>query len=102
MLPFSVLRVWILGLASWLLIGVGIYLAYDTYRAFDTNRVVVTERQQRPSEDQTDTESPEARGKVEVVQPRDATPDSRRWWLLAGTIACFATSVGGFWPVSFL
>ena len=39
MLPFSVLRTWGLGLLSWLVLGLGIWLGYEAYQEFKQNPV---------------------------------------------------------------
>ena len=41
MMPFSVLRIFALALFSWLLLGAGIYLSYQSYLRFNEQPLVV-------------------------------------------------------------
>ena len=93
MMPFSVLRVWGLGLLGWTLLGVGLYLAALTYQEFQPPQRIVEPGPNRRRGDES----------VVVSETVTAPPDDwKRWALLAGAIACLGTSVGGYWPVRLL
>jgi pimeloyl-ACP methyl ester carboxylesterase len=99
MMPFSVLRIWGLGLFSWSLLAVGIYLGYRAYEEFkrpDT-RLVNASDDLLPGEDETANDA-----QTVVRQPVRRADDWHRWAFLAGAILCFSVSLGGYWPVSFL
>jgi pimeloyl-ACP methyl ester carboxylesterase len=93
MMPFSVLRVWGLGLLGWTLVGTGHYLSVLTYQQFQPPRPV-----REP--DIVRTVGDEALAvPVRIAAPRDHW---QRWALLAGATACLGTSFGGYWPVRLL
>ena len=94
MMPFSVLRIWGLGIFSWALLGVGIYLAVLAYDEFNRSEPPTVATNQGVASDAEE---------VVVLENRidnDASDDWKRWALLAGAIACLGLSVGGSWPVS--
>ena len=124
MSPLSVLRIWGLGIFGWALLGLGIYLAIETYDHFSkrdalarvagsADAVSVDKDKLRAGDE---LRSGVAAGEVEpsVVErpagvPADefrvpriaaASDDWTGWALLAGAIACLGMSLVGYWPVS--
>jgi pimeloyl-ACP methyl ester carboxylesterase len=98
MMPFSVLRIWGLGLFSWALLGLGIYLGYRAYEEFKEHPVIVTDTRDERIKSADIRDREDAR-----IDDRVVTPASwKRWALLAGAIACFGFTFGGYWPVSLL
>lgn len=87
MMPFSVLRIWGLGLFGWLVLGVAIYCTWAWANGL---RTTIVERE--VSDPQT--------GKVTVVQERHVTQSNpqRGWIYLAVGIGLLSFSVGGFLP----
>ncbi len=122
MMPFSVLRMFGLALFSWLLLGAGIYLAYQSYQRFnapslvvESTSVVVTgevavERVQSLETEELNRDD----GQVADRPARDGGPvierpaverqdfDWKRWALLAGAIACLGLSFGGKWSAEWI
>lgn len=101
MMPFSVLRIWGLGIFGWVLLGVGVYLAKQAYDEFNQPepRTVVVERGAKASDDASDSPATE---RQEAVRVTAEEPDWKAWALLAGAVACLGMSFGGFLPVSLL
>lgn len=99
MLPFSIFRTWFLGVFSWALLGLGIYLAYRCYEEFNRPR----ESSIRPPAEQRDRDqSPE---RVEHNRTTGQDREQSAWYpwaLLAGAVSCFGVSLGGYWPASWL
>ncbi len=91
-MPFSPLRSWVLGIVSWVILGVGVYCIWKW-----AHEPPIVERHvhlDRPVENRSD-DSAEAK---ESVQRQ--TTSSRTWpWLAAG-IALVGLSFGGRLPVS--
>lgn len=91
MMPFSVVRIWGLGLFSWLLLGVAAYLLYEYADGVSPPpadaRVEVADRPGEPV--------------AAVLDARENAPRDRQggWPYLAGGLALLAVSFGGFLPV---
>jgi len=128
MTPLSVFRIWGLGLFSWALLGLGIYLAYEAYDHFDRPPVLARSIEVRdggedlsPSDsldnardldalgvDRTDVGSIDSVDRtLDGVPPRSddtavhtAGQDWEGYALLAGAIACLGMSLIGYWPIS--
>jgi pimeloyl-ACP methyl ester carboxylesterase len=103
MMPFSVLRILGLGLFSWLLLGFGIYLAYESYQRFSTPNVIEAREGLRGAE-ANDRELAE-RNLGDRIARAEAEAPGRTWkdWaILAGAIFCLTISFLGFLPASAL
>lgn len=98
MLPFSVLRIWGFGLLSWALLGLGIYLGYRAYEEFSAPKRISADVRNEQVINQVDRDT--ARAQPERVAAAEV--DRQPWALLAGAIACFGLSFGGYWPVSLM
>lgn len=106
MMPFSVLRIFGLGLFSWAFLGLGIYCgyrAYEEYRRTAPPRIVRTDVQRDAETDET----PERDRPTQTVVVRDSRPDwsrmSRSGWLfLASAVALLGFSFGGSIPMRWL
>lgn len=100
-MPFSVLRSFILFLFSWIILGAGVYFAYDVYRSFQASptRVqairdpVVLDTLDNPL-DTTDDLSLEPA----VLVPID-NRDQYRWLKLVIAIVCIGFTFGGRAPL---
>jgi pimeloyl-ACP methyl ester carboxylesterase len=104
MLPFSVLRTWGLGLLSWSVLGLGVWMGYEAYQELTPteSRFVRDENLSKPANDGNPVEvEPRDRSDLRRNHVRTAPQDWRRWALLAGAALCLGTSVGGFWPVGY-
>jgi len=125
MMPFSVLRIFALALFSWLLLGAGIYLSYQSYLRFNEQPLVVqstsvavssedsVEQVRTLEADELNREDREvadlqAFNAGQVTDPADGqaidrqTVDWKRWALLAGAIACLGLSFGGKWSTEWM
>jgi pimeloyl-ACP methyl ester carboxylesterase len=108
MMPFSVLRIWGLGIFSWLVLGLGIYLSFKAYEEFPRQDLIerpvaVETRDDMAARDVDDVSARDLDQRREHAElPTVATPDWEFWALLAGAIACLGLSLGGSWPVSLL
>lgn len=119
MTPLSVLRIWGLGIFSWALLGLGIYLAVQAYDHFNDNDAQRIVFDRGDVERQGDSVIDQQTGDREVldaspVELESAEPgrelsadrvdargnDWEGWALLAGAIACLGMSLVGYWPVS--
>jgi pimeloyl-ACP methyl ester carboxylesterase len=103
MMPFSVLRIWGLGLVSWAVLGLGAYLGYRAYEEFTAPPVATPVRVAADVRDDRVADREEL--DTSRTQPERVKASQARWqpWaLLAGAIACFGVSCGGYWPVSLM
>jgi pimeloyl-ACP methyl ester carboxylesterase len=99
MMPFSVLRIFGLGLLSWTLLGLGIWLAYESYDQFRR----ADQRANRPA---AGDEKLDIRGEDDAL-PQAEPPESnvttqRAWTYAALATALLAWSLLGFLPARFL
>jgi len=119
MTPLSVLRIWGLGIFSWALLGLGIYLAVEAYDEFTRPEFVVVAREPAIVDDTAPVpaQAPaaaRANGVVDAdaAEPSDRRPAERhvvraddqwkRWALLAGAVACLGLSLVGYWPINWM
>ena len=104
MMPFSVLRPWILGTVGWLLLGVGIYCGWQAIQEFRRAEPVVTvlSDDQPSGNDVAAEEVP--RTEPENHAPRKAArPLSRRFWAYAAaSVALLGLNFAGFIPLQWL
>jgi pimeloyl-ACP methyl ester carboxylesterase len=99
MMPFSILRVWGLGIFSWLLLGAAVYCgwrAYDQIRR-DSSILVVRETADDPTTDARDEAS-----RIVERQPAELRISTEAWWWMAGVLGLLGLSFGGHWPVHWL
>jgi pimeloyl-ACP methyl ester carboxylesterase len=96
MMPFSVLRIWIGGLFSWLVIGVAVYCLWEAAERMQTPREVRVEERQDRQPNVGDQEEPlRADGRQrEIKRPA--------WPYLAAGLGLLGYSLIGFLPVSLL
>ncbi|QDU25306.1 Arylesterase [Anatilimnocola aggregata] len=93
-MPFSVLRVWGLGVLGWALLGLGVYLGYETYREFSRPVAIAVE----PKSDL----AIQSEINREVLRERQPLPQNwKKWAFLGGCAVCIAISVGGYLPIRF-
>lgn len=96
MMPFSPLRIWGLGIISWVLLGAGVYCIWTWA---NHSRSVSVQADSQPSADREDNEVGERRS-TEVRASRFQF--GRNWPLLAAGIGLLVLSGGGFFPVTWL
>jgi hypothetical protein len=99
MMPFSVLRMWGLGIFSWLLLGATIYLgwkAYDEIR-YDSSVAVF-----RKVPDDSPDEAREDNLPALERRPADLRISTEAWWYIAGAAALLVGSFSGYWPAQWL
>jgi pimeloyl-ACP methyl ester carboxylesterase len=103
MMPFSVLRIWGLGIFSWLILGAAAYLLYEYADGVSPPPRLTASETGEPlpdAEAETGTDDP---GRARVVAPVEidaAERDTQGGWpYLAGGLALLAFSFGGFLPV---
>src|SRR4051812_16288911 len=98
MMPFSVLRMWGLGLFGWIVLGLGIYLAWQSYREFDRASDARVARQR---EIEAAERNPDLADRQRLSPPPQAA-ERRAWQYLAAAATLLALSFGGFLPVRLL
>jgi hypothetical protein len=102
MMPFSVLRIWGLGIFGWLLLGAAVYCGWrarDEIRR-DSAPILVsgTVADDTPGGERR----PEADAPVIMQRPAELHISKLAWEYLAATIALMLVSFGGNWPVQWL
>ena len=104
MMPFSVFRTWGLGLISWAILGLGIYLlweyadrrlARDDFARDGAGQVERPPSQPVPG----DPDTGQARPRLTRERAAGLPAEHRDWPYLAGGVALLLLSVGGFMPV---
>lgn len=101
-MPFSVLRIWGLGLISWFLVGLSLYLGYEAYREFKVPDHPTVTRQIREdvSLDGIDSETVQAAPRPTVHEGIVASRGPwRKWALLTGAAFCWTFTFVGFAPI---
>lgn len=101
MSPLAPVRMLLLALVSWAILGAGIYFSYETYRAFSqsTAKIAVDVAIAEP----VDQNANQPASAVQENQIQTIVYSERsEWWPWAAlglAIACVALSFGGRWPV---
>ena len=102
MMPFSVLRMWGLGISAWLLLGAA---AYCGWRAYDQIRrdssILVVREVPAEDRDRADSDDDPPRQIIEHRQA-DLRISTEAWWWIAGALGLLGLSFGGHWPVHWL
>jgi len=99
MLPFSVLRIWTLGLFSWIVLGAGVYFLYEY--ADGVSPPPTAEVVDRESNRLTSADEPPPADRLEVEPNRaEADRDTQGGWpYLTAGLVLLGFSFGGFLPV---
>ena len=110
MMPFSVFRMWGLGLLSWAILGGGAYLLWEyadrvqarnafDERLLDESTAQGSESSTNRSNDTVGSETLEAPGALNQQRAIRTRGTHRDWPYLAGGVALVLLSFGGFLPV---
>lgn len=97
-MPFSVLRSFILFLFSWVILGAGVYFAYDVYRSFQSPPARVQMARDPVVLDNPNNATDDLSLEPMVLVPIDDR-DEYRWLKLAIAIVCIGFTIGGRSPL---
>lgn len=102
MMPFNVVRTLVTSAISWLLLGSGIYLAYQAYQGLvpldDDVKVITVPRNLVNEEPQDQLDELES----QVVMVSEAERGWKPWAELIGAFFCIGLTIGGRLPVRLL
>ncbi len=106
MMPFSVLRMFGLGLLSWIVLGLGIYSAYASYQQFNepayeiVHKTKIDDASLRADQDGDQTVADEALSPSRTVIANE--PRWQRWGYLSLAVVCLLWSAFGSLPTRYL
>lgn len=102
MMPFSVLRIWGLGLFSWLLLGAAIYCGWRAYDEISLDSAPVVVRETTANDRAADDQPAEEDAPTIERRPAELRISDLAWRYIAATAALLLISFGGYWPVNWL
>ena len=102
MMPFSVLRIFGLAVFSWLILGTGIYFAYNSYQSFTAAPLVIRSNDVVEDNVLRDSLAENQDLREAAGPPLDQPVDWRPWAMLATAVLCLGLSVGGKWPTEWI
>lgn len=100
MMPFSVLRIWGLGIIAWLLLGAAVYCGWRAYDQIRRDSSILVVRTVPENERAESAENPPRQ--VIERRPADLRITTEAWWWIAGALGLLVVSYGGHWPVHWL
>ena len=102
MMPFSILRIWGLGIFAWLLLGAAAYCGWRAYDQIKRDSSILVVRA-APAEDRNLADSADHQQRQVIErQPADLRISTEASWWVAGAVLLLGISFGGYWPVHWL